>query len=408
MANTLLTPSIVTRESLRILENNLTFAKGVNREYDNRFASSGGKIGATLNIRKPPRFTVSSGAALAIQDVTDTQVPLVITNQDHVDTNFTTQELTLQVEDFSDRILRPKMAALANVIDFNGLTQFKEVYNQVGTPGTTPSTLVGVLQVGEKMDYEATPRDGMRSLVINPTANASLVGAFSGLFNNSDKISTQYDTGNLGASLGFKISMDQNINVQTVGPLGGTPAVNGAGQGIAIGAADTTALITNGWTAAAALRLNKGDVFTIAAVFAVNPQSRQTTSQLRQFTVINNTSSDAGGNATITVSPAIITGGPFQTVTVSPANGALLTVIGAANAVYPVNMGYHRDAFTLATVDLENPESFGAWGSREVYKGVSLRTVRQYRIGTDDVPCRVDVLYGWKTIYRELACRLAG
>lgn len=408
MPNTLLTPTIVTRECLRILENNLTFAKGVNREYDSRFAASGGKIGATLNIRKPPRFTVSTGAALAIQDVTDTQVPLVITNQDHVDTNFTSQELTLSVEDFSERILRPKMAALANIVDFNGLASYKDVYNAAGTPGTTPATLAGVLQVGEKMDYEATPRDGLRSLVINPTANASLVGAFSGLFNNSEKISSQYDTGNLGSSLGFKVSMDQNINVHLTGPYGGTPAVNGAGQGIATGYAETTALVTNGWTAAAALRVRKGDVFTIAAVFAVNPQSRQSTGQLRQFTVVADTSSDAGGNATITIAPAIITGGPFQTVTVGPGAGALITMAGTAATNYPVNMGYHRDAFTLATVDLEDVSKYGSWGAREVYKGMSLRTARQYRIGTDDVPCRMDILYGWKTIYRELACRLWG
>lgn len=401
MANSILTPTIITRESLRILENNLQFTKQVNREYDDRFAQSGAKIGSSITIRKPNRYTVTSGAALSIQDVAEPSVVLTIDQQQHVDTNFTSQELTLSIDDFSKRILKPKLAALANKIDYDGMAQYKHVYNRVGTPGTTPATAAAVLGVGRRLNDEAAPMDQDRALVIDAAANAGLVDGLKGLFQSSDKIANQYDSGNMGIALGFKFTMDQNVNRHTVGALGGTPLVNGASQ-------TGASLITDGWTAAASGRLKQGDTFTIADVYAVNPQTRVSTGVLRQFVVTADVSSDASGNLTVAISPSITTSGAYQTVDSAPADNAAITVLGTANTAYPENMGFHRDAFTLGCVDLEDVAKYGAWGAREVYKGISLRVARQFRIGTDDVPCRVDVLYGWKTIYPELACRLVG
>jgi len=408
MANAIITPTIYTREAQRILENNLVFTKHVDRRYEDRYAVSGAKIGATLNIRRPARYTTSSGAALGIQDFTESSVALVVNSQQHVDTNFTSQELTLSLDEFSRRVLKPKMAALANKIDYDGMTLYQAVHNTVGTPGTTPATAAVVLASGRKLNEEAAPMDDERAVIIDSAANASMVDALKGLFQSSDKIADQYESGNMGMALGFKWSIDQNVNVHTVGPLGGTPLINGAGQGTSSGYAATTSLVTDGWTAAAANRLKAGDVFTIANVFAVNPQSRTTTGQLRQFVVTADASSDGSGNLTAVISPAIITGGQFQNVNSVPADNAAITVLGAANTVTPQSMAFHREAFTLATVDLEDVSQYGAWGSRSVYKNISLRVARQYRIGTDDVPCRVDVLYGWKAIYPELACRIAG
>ena len=408
MANNIITPTIYTREAQRILENTLKFTKHVNREYQDQFAVSGAKIGATLNIRRPARYTVSTGASLSIQDFTESSVALTIDTQAHVDTNFTSQELTLSLDEFSRRVLKPKMAALANKIDYDGMTQYQAVSNTVGTPGTTPASAATILAAGRKLNEEAAPMDDDRALIIDPAANASMVDTLKGLFQSSDKIADQYESGNMGMALGFKWSVDQNVNVHTVGPLGGTPLVNGAAQGTSSGYAATTSLVTDGWTASAANRLKKGDIITIANVLAVNPQSRASTGQLRQFVVTADASSDGSGNLTAVISPAIITGGQFQNVNSVPADNAAITVLGAANTVTPQSMAFHRDAFTLATVDLEDVSAYGAWGARSVYKGISLRTARQYRVGTDDVPCRIDVLYGWKTIYAELACRVAG
>lgn len=402
MANSLLTISMITKESLRVLENNLAFAKGVNRDYDDQFAIGGAKIGDTMNIRKPARYVGRTGTALAVEDTTETSVPLQLSTQYGVDINFTSKELTLSIDEFSNRIIKPAMATVANKLDADGLALYKSVYNAVGIPGTTPTALKTYLQAGAKMDYEATPRDGNRSLVIEPTAQVEIVDSLKSLFQSSDQIMKQYEQGNMGQAAGFKWSLDQNVAVHQVGPLGGTPLVNGAGQ-------TGASLVTNGWTAAAALRLKAGDTFTIAGVFAVNPQSRASTGQLRQFVVTADVSSDASGNATIPISPAIVTSGAFQTVTASPGAGAAITVLGAANTLTPVNLAYHKNAFVLGCADLLLPKGVDmAARVSDKQLGLSARMVRAYDINNDKFPCRFDILYGWKAVYPELACRIHG
>jgi hypothetical protein len=393
---------MITKESLRVLENNLSFTKGVNRNYDDQFAQSGAKIGDTLNIRKPARYVGRTGAAISIEDQTETSVPLQLDTQFGVDVSFTTKDLTLSLDEFSDRVIKPAMATIANKIDLDGMAQYKNIYNAIGTPGTTPSTLRAFLDAGAKMDYEATPRDGLRSVVIDPVCQASMVDTLKGLFQSSTQISEQYEKGNMGLAAGFKWSMDQNVNSHTVGPLGGTPLVNGASQ-------TGSTLVTDGWTASAASRLKKGDVFTIANVYAVNPQNRQSTGQLRQFVVTADVSSDGSGNASIPISPAITTSGQFQTVNAGPADNAALTVLGAAGVVSPAGLAFHRDAFVLGCADLILPQGVDmAARMSSKQTGVSVRAVRQYNISTDQIPCRFDVLYGWKTVYPELACRIQG
>lgn len=403
MANTNLTISMTTREALRILENKLTFAKGVNREYDDQFAISGAKIGDTINIRKPARYVGRSGAALSVEDHTETSVALQLDTQFGVDVNFTSKELTLSIDDFSKRILAPAIATVANKIDRDGLGLYKHVANAVGTPGTTPTTLKTYLQAGAKLDYNSTPRDGNRSLVIEPTAQVEIVDALKGLFQSSDKISDQYESGNMGLAGGFKWSMDQNVVSHTVGPLGGTPLVNG------VPTSGATTLVTDGWTAAAASRLKQGDVFTIANVFSVNPQSRQSTGQLQQFVVTADVSSDGSGNLTAAIFPAITSSGAFQTVNALPADNAAITVLGAASTVSPTNLAYHKDAFVMGCADLLLPKGVDM-ASRVSDKqlGLSIRMIRQYDINNDKFPCRLDVLYGWKAVYPELACRIQG
>lgn len=404
MANTILTPTMITREALMLLENSLTFTKQVNRQYSNQFAQSGGKIGSTLNIRVPAQFTVSSGPSLSTQDFTETQVPLVVNQQKHIDVVFSSVELTLSIQDFSKRVLAPQIAQLANQIDQDGLALYKNVYNSVGTPGTANTTLSTFLQAGVLLDNNGAPRDvDARAIVLGPQGQADAVNGLSAFLNDQDTVGKQYKNGTMGRAAGFKWSMDQNVNAQTVGPLGGTPAVNGAAQ-------TGSSLVTNGWTASAAARLNAGDVFTIAGVFSVNPLSKFSTGKLQQFVVNSNVSSDGSGNATISISPAIITSGATQTVTGSPASGALITVVGAANSVTPVGLAFHESAFTFASVDLQDVSNFGAWGARvsDDQLGVSMRVARQYNISADTIPMRVDILYGWLAVRPQLACRIVG
>ena len=406
MANTLLTISMITREALRILENNLTFTKYVRRDFDDSFGRAGAKIGTVLNIRKPPRYVGRVGQGLQIEDATETSVPLTLNTQRGVDIAFTSQDLALSIDDFSDRFVKPAIANVANFIDFDGMGQYGNVYNEIGTPGTVPAALLTYLQAGQRLDEEAAPRDNARALVISPAMQATIVDTLKGLFQSSQDIAEQYEKGTMGQVIGFKWSMDQNTRTQQVGAYGtSAPTVTVAGQ-------TGNSILTTGWTATTQV-LNQYDVITFAGVFAVNPQNKQSTGSLRQFVVTANVTSTGGGTATIPISGpgglGIVTAGAFQTVTNSPAAGAVITVSGASGVgPSPRGLAFHKDAFALGCADLPLPGGVDM-ASRVSDKqlGMSIRLVRAYDINTDRFPCRLDILYGWTTLYPELAVRVA-
>jgi hypothetical protein len=402
MANQLLTIQMITNRALAVLKNQLAFTRGVNRQYDSSFAVKGAKIGDTLNVRKPPRYIGRTGQAISIEDSVETSIPVTLTTQAGVDIQFSSADLTLRIDDFSDRFIEPAIANVANRIDIDGITLMTSAaYNAVGTIGTAPTART-VLQAGALLDKNATPKgSGLRSMVIDPDTQVEVVDTLKTLFNDQNKVAAQYRTGNMGANvLGFNFDMDQNILTHTNGPLGGTPLVNGASQSGA-------SLVTDGWTAAASLRLNKGDVFTIAGVFGVNPQSRQSTGSLQQFTALSNTSSDGAGNATVAISPSIVPSGQFQNVTNSPADNAAIVVLGTSGQSYHTNLGFHRDAITLACADLEIPKGVDmAARSTDPDTGLSIRMIRDYSITTDQWPTRLDILYGWAMLYPEWSTRM--
>jgi P22 coat protein - gene protein 5 len=416
MANTILTPTMVTREAARLFYNNLHAAKSVNRQYDDKFMLGGAKMGVTINMRLPARYTVSSGATLQTQDQVETSRPLSLDQQDHVDVTFSSVELTLQLQDFSDRVLAPAMAQLANQVDVRVLNTMRlNTANLVGTPGTTPNALLTYAQAGAFLTQEGTPHDRMRYLILEPIAMATIVDALKGLFQQSEEIGQQYMQGMMGRALGFNWGEDANVPNHTVGPLGGTPLVNGANQGLLTGWAPFTDLLVKGWTAAAAPRLNQGDIITIAGVAPVNPLSRTQVSgrPLRHFVVSSTTegtfSSDASGNGTLRIRPALIAGGQFQNVTARPADSAPITVVGTAGTVGARNFACHRDAYVLGCADLEMPDGVD-WKARVAIPelGFSLRAVRQYTISNDSFPCRFDLLYGTAALLPEMSCVIAG
>ncbi len=416
MANTMLTISKITNEALMVLENELTFTSEVNREYDDQFAVVGAKIGNTVNVRRPGRFIGTSGPALNVEDFNETSVPVVLNTQFHVDTQFTTQDLALSLDMFSDRVLKPCVAALANRIDRDGLVMAKNnTANIVGVAGTPPTGLITYLTAGAYLDAEGAPRDGRRAVVVEPFTAATIVDSLKGLFVPDATIAEQYRKGLMGRdSGGMNWRLDQNVVSQTFGAwatTAGAITVNGANQGLA-----------SGWTYTSTINisstqigtLNVGDVFTIAGVYAVNPQNRQAygNNKLRNFCV-QSTVSLTNGNTSVTVFPALIYGGQFQNCTASPAIAAAVTPFNIASTtagavVSPQNILFHRNAYTLAVADLELPEGVhfaGRASDKEI--GLSIRVVRQYTINNDAIPTRLDVLYGWAPLYGELACRIA-
>src|SRR5262245_19693106 len=394
---------MITREALRVLENSLTFTKQINRSYDSQFGRSGAKIGTVLNVRKPPRYVGRTGATMVIEDSTESSVPVTLTTQFGVDIQFSSVEMGLSIDDFSNRFLKPACAVIANKIDFDGLGLYQTVPNVVGTIASIPADLQAYLDAGVALDDNCAPRDSSRAVVFSPRMQASLVNGLKGLFQSSEKIADQYEQGTMGLAGGFKFSMDQNTRIHTVGPLGGSPVVSGAGQ-------TGSSLLTSGWTAAAASRLLKGDVFTIANVYAVNPQNRQTLPSLRQFTVTSNFSSAADGTGTISIYPPIVGPGATakdQTVSALPAASAPLTILGTANSTTTQALAFHKEAFTLATADLPLPDGTDrAVRVSDNQSGISIRMIRDYNISTDLFPCRLDVLFGWAALYPEWAARI--
>lgn len=389
--NTLLTPSIISKETLVILSNNLVAAGKVNRQFENQFV----KIGTTLTIRKPNRYVVSSGPGLQIQNSVEPSTSITVSNQRHVDIEFSSQELTLVIEEFSERYLKPAAEPICNQIDYDVISNWTSVFNEVGTPGTVPSSFAtGIMPVGQAMDLQAVPQEG-RFMILGPVAYWSLANGLISLFVQS--VSEPALKGYLARIGNFEIYQDQNIQTQTVGAYAGTPTVNGAGQ-------TGSSLVTNGWTGTITDLLNPGDVFTIAGVFAVNPQNRQSTGVLQKF-VVTAQASSASGAATLSIYPAITTTGAYQTVTNSPANGAAITVLGTASTAYQQNLAFTKDAFGLVTVPMELPDGVD-FKARQEYKGISIRIIRAYDVNNDVLPCRLDVLYGTACYYPELAVRL--
>jgi len=336
-----------------------------------------------------------------------------LSTQFHVDTQFTTQDLALSLDMFSDRVLKPAVAAIANKMDLDGLTMAKNnVANIVGTAGTPPTGLITYLTAGAYLDSEGAPRDGRRSCVVEPFTSATIVDSLKGLFVPSDVIGKQYTKGMMGRdSAGMNWYMDQNVVNQTFGSYAGktlSVATNTTSFGIATGWAQFGTLQL---VASAALTLNQGDVIQIAGVFAVNPQNRAAygSGKLRNFVVQSTTAVATGGGTAVTVSPAIITGGQFQNVVVQTTSAtAVVTPFNNTGTVSPQNLVFHKNFATLATADLELPDGVHFAGrASDKDLGLSIRVVRQYTINNDSIPTRLDVLYGWAPLYPELGCRVA-
>ena len=400
MSNSILTIDMITRKALEILENNLVLTRNVNRQYDDSFAVEGAKIGSTLRIRLPDRALVTDGAALQVQSDNEQFTTLAVANQKHIGVNFTSAELTMQLDDFAERVLKPRISQLASSIDADVANAYKAIGNSVGTPGTTPSTSLVLLQAQQKLNENAAVMSP-RYATVNPAANAGLVEGMKGLFNPTDTISRQFKNGMMGMGvLGFdEVNMSQSIKQHTNGDWG---------TGISV----TSTVTTEGATTlgisftGSSKTWNVGDVFTIQDVYAVNPQTRESTGSLQQFTVT--AVATGSSTATLSISPALFSAGQaLATVNVLPAAGKTITMLGNANGQYAQNLVYHKDAITFATADLLMPQGVDM-ASRQVHNGISMRIVRQYDINNDRLPCRIDVLYGYSTIRPQMACRIWG
>lgn len=400
MSNTLVTCTIVAKETLAILQNMLGFAKNVNRDWETEFTSNqsrGYSPGATIQIKRPPRYTYRAGRVSVPQATVETSTSLTLT-QGGTDLGFTGFERTLSVQQLEQK-MQAAVAAVVNEIDYQGLELVRtSTYNAVGTVGTLPttqalalSTITGAMQ---KLDEFGAPRDKQRSFCSNPAMNASLIQGLAGLFNGQQKLTSQYSSGVMVDSLGASFNMDQNVRQHTNGTCAAGTNINGATQ---TGATITVSAITG--------TLTRGTIITLPGVYAVNPQNRTSTGTLQQFVL---TADVANGGTSLSISPAITTTGQFVNCSASPTNGSPFVITGGASATYATNVAYHRDAFTLAMVPMWAPPSGkGVIDVSQMSDDGFTVKVTQYYDAVNDAPnMRLDVLFGWAATYPELACKI--
>lgn len=401
MANTPLTSTQVTRKALQVLHQKLNFVGSITREYDDRFANDGAKIGDTLKIRLPNQYTVTSGATLTTQDTSETSVSLQIASQKHVGMNFTTAELALSIDDFSDRIIEPAMAVLAAAVESDALSMYKDVWQQVNNQGAA-ATFAKFLGARKLMVDALTP-PGNRTICLNTQDNVDMVDALKGLFNPQEKLSKMVTEGYLGRTAGFDFMENTLMPILTSGSevaTGSTSTItiNGANQ---TSTTDTqiTLTVTNG----SSKTLKKGDIMTLTGVNRVHPETKTDTGVAQQFVVVTDV---ATTDTQMTIAPGIVITGAKQNCSAAPTTAQVIKKIGTASATYPISLAYHKQAFAFATADLVMPKGVD-FGARDNFDGLSLRIVRQYDINNDKLPCRVDILYGYKTIRPQLAARIS-
>lgn len=395
MSNTILTPTAVTREALRILHQKLNFIGNINRTYDDSFAKTGAKIGDSLKIRLPNQYTVRTGATLSAQDTTEISTTLQVATQKGVDLNFTSVDLTLSLDDFSKRILDPAMSVLAANIESDALSMMLDVYQNVNNIGSA-ITFGKVMSSRKVLNDALAPMDNNRAILLNTQDNVDLVDGLKGLFQDSSAIKEQYREGSMGRTGGYDFYENTLIQNQTTG-------TSAAATGYTVNGAVTANGSTSVTLAAGANTFKKGDIITFVGCNRVHPETKADTGVLQQFVV---TADYAGGAGVVSFAPAIYTtGGRQNVVAAGIANGVAVAKIGGASAVYKPSLAFHKDAFAFATADLVMPQGVD-YAARQVMDGISMRIVRQYDINNDKFPCRLDVLYGYKTIRAELAARI--
>lgn len=397
MANTILTPTQVTRKAAMILHQKLNFIGSINRQYDDSFARSGAKIGDTLKVRMPNEYTVRTGLTMSAQNTSETSVDLTMATVKGVDMQFTSDELTLDLDDFSERIIEPAMSVLAANIEADALSMYKQVYN-LYDGDTAAFSFTSASNARQLLTDNLAPMS-QRTLLMNTAHATKYMIDTKGLFQDSEAIRKQYRDGLIGRTAGFENIYENTLLVphttgtaaKTTGYVMNTSTGLTSGSGtLTISGGSTTFLI--------------GDVITIADVYRVHPETKVSTGVLQQFVV----TADSGASATsLSVSPAPVTSGARQNVSLTSAGAskAIVKVGAGANETLTQSLAYHKDAFAFVTADLPLPEGVD-WAKREVVDGISVSLVRDFSISDRTFPCRLDVLYGYKAIRPQLAARI--
>lgn len=407
MPNAILNTSLVLNEGIALLENELVAGAMVHADYSDEFQN----VGSTVNIRRPAQYTVQRDnldITSGIQDIEQATIPVTLDKTATIAIKLTAKERTLSFDRFSEDILKPAMVLLRDEIEQHIASLYTRFYHFSGTPGTVPSTFLALGQVGAIMTDQAVPMSG-RMALHGTDASLSLADGLKGVF-VQNMAKTALEEAKIGRYAGFDNYTWVHSPTHTVGGRGGTPLVNGGSQGTTYALSKQTwsqNLVTDGWTAAAANRLRAGDIITIAGVNAVNPVSKQNTGRLQTFTVLSDVSSDASGNATLSISPPIIASGAFQTVSAAPADNAAISVLtGNANTGYKQSLLFNKNAITLVTRALDIPQGQGLRTTTKTGNRVTVSCTEFMDGKTLEQTMRFDMLYQATVIDPRLGARL--
>ena len=419
MANTLITPNVIAKMAMIEFKNTMVFPALINRDFEQEYK----KVGDTITFRRPIAYSAVDGPDItsANKDTLEGSDVMTLSFHKTVPLEFTAKDMTLAVTDFNDRYVRPAAIELGQQVETAIASTYNEMYWFTGTPGTTPATFLNLGAGKVILDNAAVPQDGDRSTVLEPTTGITLADGLKSVF-LQDKVKTALEEAKLGRYAGFNNYVSVSNIRHTVGDYGGTPLINGGSQGttytavkgsIAVAGSMQQSLVTDGWSANKTGVLKKGDVFTIANVFAVNPKTRQSTGALQTFVVLADANSDGSGNATLTIAPPIlpVTGASapelaYATVTAAPADNAAITVkTGTANTQYAQNMLFHKKGISLAMRPFEKPDSAVVW-EQVTMDNYSLTLSKGWDVKTYKEVTRLDVLFGVKVSDRRLCARL--
>lgn len=393
----LLTPTVILKEAGRLFHQKAKFINSVNRQYDNQYAEAGAKKGYTIKLRDRNAFTVTDGATMSVQTVTETTQDLTVGTQRHVAMNFTSQDLTMVIDEFSDRYIEPAMAVLVAKVESDALISMKK---QVANFVDDDAVAFSYLDIGKarrKLNESLTPDSG-RTLLLCEDHAVKYADAVKALYSPAGKIGAQYGSGIIEDVTGFGVMGTTHLTPHQTGTAVGGDTLYNVNPGSQIG---SSVLVDTGTTT-----FLKGDIVTFAGCNAVHPETKADLGYLKQFTITADSGTSA---ASLSIRPAIVATGAKQNVTASPTNGGAVTKLGStgsASLTYVESLAYHKDAFIFATADLEDMSKYGGWGGREVMDGLSLRIWRQGDITNDTAPVRLDVFSGFLARYPEMACRI--
>ena len=410
MANTTLTADIIAKEAVMILENNCVMPKLVHRGYEKEFDKqvNGYKVGEAVSIRRPTDFTVRDGRVADIQDVVEGKVTVTVDHQKGVDFKFTSEDLTLQIGQLSERVIKPAMIQLANQIDLDVMGLYKDVPKHVTIPTGGINSFADFALAPELMDECAIPQED-RSAVLNPSDHWALLGSQTALY-MQDVAKSAYRMARLGNIGGVDTYMSQNAPTFTTGSRVNLDAadlavIDGYYTWAAVKDATSVTFHIDGAAADAAGYLVKGDTFTIADVYDVNPVSKVQLAHLKQFVVTADVTT-ASNEADVSIWPPIILSGAQQNCSLSTGtiDDNVITYRGAASTAFRENLFFHKNAFSLTMVPMTKPPGALDVGRRS-YKGISVRVIPYYDGTNDESNWRLDVLYGVDTIDSRKAVR---